>query len=71
MARLPRETFALLLALLPATACLVGLVVLRQVPAPSDLAGIGLVIAGVALHREARALEQESRGASTKRRCPL
>ena len=54
MARLPRETFALLLALLPATASAVGLVVLRQVPTPSELAGIGLVIAGVALHRQAR-----------------
>jgi len=54
MARLPRETFALLLALLPATASAVGLVVLRQVPTPSDLAGIALVIAGVALHRQAR-----------------
>jgi inner membrane transporter RhtA len=54
MARLPRETFALLLALLPATASVVGLVVLRQVPTPSELAGIGLVIAGVALHRQAR-----------------
>jgi len=54
MARLPRETFALLLALLPATASTVGLVVLRQVPSPSELAGIGLVIAGVALHRQAR-----------------
>jgi len=54
MARLPRETFALLLALLPATASVVGLLVLRQVPTPSELAGIGLVVAGVALHRQPR-----------------
>ena len=53
MARLPRASFALLLSLLPATASLVGLVVLRQVPSPAELGGIGLVIAGVALHREA------------------
>ena len=31
MARLPRATFALMLSLLPATASLIGLVVLRQV----------------------------------------
>jgi inner membrane transporter RhtA len=52
MARLPRATFALLLSLLPATASVIGLVVLRQVPAA--LEAVGLVIAGVALHREAR-----------------
>ncbi len=40
--------FALLLALLPATAAAVGLVVLRQVPTPTEAAGIGLVIAAVA-----------------------
>jgi inner membrane transporter RhtA len=51
MARLPRATFALMLALLPAVATVVGLVVLRQVPTGQDLAGIGLVIAGIALHR--------------------
>ena len=50
MARLPRATFALMLALLPATATVIGLVVLRQVPTAPDLLGIGLVIAGVALH---------------------
>ena len=33
MARLPRATFALLLSLLPATAVLIGAVVLRQIPA--------------------------------------
>jgi inner membrane transporter RhtA len=52
MARLPRATFALLLSLLPATASLIGLVVLRQVPSAVEAIGIGLVIAGVALHRE-------------------
>ena len=55
MARLPRATFALLLALLPATAALIGVLVLRQVPTHAELIGIALVIAGVALHRgEAR-----------------
>jgi inner membrane transporter RhtA len=52
MARLPRATFALMLALLPATATVIGLVVLSQVPTTRDLAGIALVIAGVAVHRD-------------------
>jgi inner membrane transporter RhtA len=51
MARLPRATFALMLALLPATAAVIGLIVLSQVPTGRDLAGIALVIGGVALHR--------------------
>ncbi len=53
MARLPRATFALLLSLLPASATLIGLVVLRQVPALLEVAGILLVAGGVALHRQA------------------
>jgi len=55
MARLPRATFALLLALLPAAACLIGAIVLRQIPAPVESIGIGLVIAGVLLHRSTAA----------------
>ena len=51
MARLPRHTFALLLAMLPAMACVIGALVLRQIPGPIELAGIGLVIGGVLLHR--------------------
>ncbi|MGH7155452.1 MAG: EamA family transporter [Acetobacteraceae bacterium] len=53
MARLPRASFALLLSLLPATAAVVGFVVLRQVPSTGEIAGIALVAAGVALHRPA------------------
>lgn len=52
MARLPRATFALMLALLPAAATVIGLVVLAQVPTGRDLAGVGIVVAGVALHRD-------------------
>ena len=52
MARLPRATFALLLALLPATAAAVGLVVLRQTPEPGEILGITLVIAAVAMHQQ-------------------
>jgi inner membrane transporter RhtA len=54
MARLPRATYALMVSLLPATATVVGLVVLTQVPSPTDVAGIAFVIAGVALHRAPR-----------------
>jgi inner membrane transporter RhtA len=51
MARLPRATFALMLALLPAFATITGAVVLGQIPTIRELAGIGLVIVGVAVHR--------------------
>ncbi|MEL6197272.1 MAG: EamA family transporter [Pseudomonadota bacterium] len=53
MSRLPRASFALMLALLPATATVVALVVLAQVPTLQDILGVGLVMAGVALHRPA------------------
>jgi inner membrane transporter RhtA len=50
LARLSRATFALLLSLLPATATVIGLIVLAQRPGPGELFGIALVIGGVALH---------------------
>lgn len=49
MARLPRARFALLLALLPATATVAGLVVLGQVPGVAETVGIALVVAATAL----------------------
>jgi len=52
MARLPRATYALLVSLLPATATAIGIVVLGQVPSRAELAGVALVVAGVAVHRE-------------------
>lgn len=51
MSRLPRASFALLLALLPAMATVIGAVVLAQVPSARDMTGVLLVMAGVALHR--------------------
>src|SRR5262245_12496377 len=51
MARLPRATFALMLSLLPATAALIGLVVLHQVPLVLEVAGIVFVVLGVASTR--------------------
>lgn len=53
MSRLPRESFALLLALLPATAAVIGAVVLAQIPSVLDILGILLVMAGVAIHKPA------------------
>jgi inner membrane transporter RhtA len=52
MARLARATYALMVSLLPATATVIGLAVLSQVPTVLDVAGVGLVVAGVAVHRE-------------------
>jgi inner membrane transporter RhtA len=51
LARLPRATYALMVSLLPATATVIGIAVLAQVPSAAELAGIALVVAGVALHR--------------------
>jgi inner membrane transporter RhtA len=51
MARLPRATFAVMLALLPMLATIIGAIVLRQLPTSQDLLGIALVVAGVALHQ--------------------
>src|SRR5947209_17667170 len=59
MARLPRATFALLLSLLPASATIIGIVVLRQIPAPVEVLGILLVATGVALHRESEAVPRK------------
>jgi inner membrane transporter RhtA len=52
MRRLARASYALMVSLLPATATVIGVVVLAQVPSPAEAAGVALVIAGVALHRE-------------------
>ncbi len=61
--RVGRARFALLLALLPVTATLVGLAVLAQLPTPLEGAGIAAVAAGVALrsrHADDGAREQGS-----------
>ncbi|MBB6347266.1 inner membrane transporter RhtA [Nonomuraea muscovyensis] len=54
MARMARSTYALLVALLPAVATVIGILALRQLPSPAELAGVGLVVLSVALHRELR-----------------
>src|SRR4051812_23341814 len=48
---LPRATYALMVSLLPATATVIGIVVLAQLPSALEVAGVALVVAGVALHR--------------------
>jgi inner membrane transporter RhtA len=67
MERLPRATYALLVSLLPATATIVGVVVLAQVPSLREVAGVALVVAAVALHREPAASDSAS---STADRAP-
>jgi len=52
MARLSRSTFALFLSLLPASATIIGLVVLSQLPTYPELVGIALIGMAVALHKE-------------------
>jgi inner membrane transporter RhtA len=53
MSRLPRASFALMLALLPATATIIGAIVLAQIPSFSDIIGILLVMGGIAVHQVA------------------
>jgi inner membrane transporter RhtA len=52
MARLTRSTYSLMVSLLPATATIVGVVVLAQIPSGVETLGVGLVVAAVATHRE-------------------
>jgi inner membrane transporter RhtA len=54
MARLARATYSLMVSLLPATATVVGLVVLGQTPTLRQLLGISLVVAALAVHQERR-----------------
>jgi inner membrane transporter RhtA len=61
MARLPRATFSLMLALLPVFATVIGAIVLRQIPTVQDAVGITLVVLGVAMHQQ----ERKQRGLRT------
>jgi inner membrane transporter RhtA len=53
MSRLPRASFAVMLALMPATAAIMGALVLGQLPSATDLFGLLLVVVGVAAHKPA------------------
>ena len=57
MRELPRATYALMVSLLPATATIIGVVVLAQLPSAAELAGVALVIVGVALHRDGEQID--------------
>jgi inner membrane transporter RhtA len=67
MTRLSRATYSLLVSLLPATATVVGIVVLTQIPSGRELIGVALVVVAVAVHRErndpARAATREESAA--------
>jgi inner membrane transporter RhtA len=56
MARLSRATYALMVSLLPATATVIGVVVLAQVPSWVEGFGVALVVCSVGLHREPAAI---------------
>jgi inner membrane transporter RhtA len=68
MRRLPRATYALMVSLLPATATVIGIAVLAQIPSWVEVGGVALVIAGVAMHRQAP--EQQPQSAPAERAEP-
>jgi inner membrane transporter RhtA len=70
MAQLTRAAYALMVALLPATATVVGIVVLGQVPSWVEVTGVALVVAGVGLHREPSTSEPERAPAASPSRPP-
>jgi inner membrane transporter RhtA len=61
MARLPRATYSLMLALLPVTATVCGVLLLRQLPGGQELVGLGLVVTGIAAHRSREAVREKER----------
>lgn len=52
MARIRRATYALLVSLLPATATIIGIIVLSQIPSWIEIVGVTLVVLGVAFHHD-------------------
>jgi inner membrane transporter RhtA len=52
MRKLTRSTYALGVSLLPATATVIGIVVLAQIPSRRDVVGVGLVVSALVIHRE-------------------
>jgi inner membrane transporter RhtA len=70
MAKLTRAAYALMVALLPATATVIGIAVLGQVPSWIEVTGVALVVAGVALHREPSTSAAEPGPAASSSRPP-
>jgi len=61
MRRLSRETYSVFVALLPAAAVVIGVIVLGQIPRPIEVAATGLIITGVLTHED----RTRERGPST------
>lgn len=53
MSPLPRASYAFPLTLLPATATITGVIVLRQIYGFIDVLGVAQVMIGVAVHKPA------------------
>ena len=70
MARLARATYSLMLALLPVTATVCGIVLLQQLPGRQELAGLALVVVGVAIHRQLPTTTTSEEGDRRDRRLP-
>lgn len=67
MSRLPRASFALLLALLPATATVIGVIALQQLPSLVDVIGVAFVMLGVAIHHPSEAGKHDRNEGPLKR----
>jgi inner membrane transporter RhtA len=52
MTRLSRATYSLMVLLLPATATVIGIIVLAQIPTARQVLGVVLVVVAVGLHRD-------------------
>jgi inner membrane transporter RhtA len=52
MAKLSRASYSLMVSLLPATATVIGIAVLSQIPSAVETGGVALVVAAVAIQRE-------------------
>jgi inner membrane transporter RhtA len=66
MKQVPRATYALMVALLPATAAIIGVIVLAQTPSPREAAGVALVVIGVGLHQRSKASSTPSSSPSVR-----
>ncbi len=71
LARLPRATYAAMAALRPACATIIGVIVLSQIPSAIEIAGITLVIAGVALHHPADQANRDTQASGNAYRSPI
>jgi inner membrane transporter RhtA len=66
MTRLSRAAYSMMVSLLPATATVIGVIVLAQIPTARDMLGVALVVAAIVTHRE-RADAGAARGLSDER----